>query len=114
MELIVVMWLGDKLCLNRIEAGNFCSELNRELYHITDQDITKVDFIRISIALNKKIFGRPETGIRNSGSKEELQMLGELEKNVAFAIKHGFRGLVFKIFVNFVRGSKTIKKFFLY
>lgn len=86
----VVMWLGDKLCLNRIEAGNFCSELNRELYHITDQDITKVDFIRISVALNKKIFGRHETGIRNSGSKEELQKLGELERNVAFAIKHGF------------------------
>ena len=78
----VVMWLGDKLCLNRIEAGNFCKDLNRAVYSIKD-----VDFVKLAIALNKKIFGRHETGIRNTGSKEELQRLGELERNVAFAIK---------------------------
>lgn len=68
----VVMWLGDKLCLNRIEAGNFCKDLNKD-----------VDFVKLAIALNKKIFGRHETGIRNTGSKEELRKLSEIESKIA-------------------------------
>lgn len=76
---------------NRLEQLVACCELDNELTSaIYKTKIKDVDFIRISVALNKKIFGRHETGIRNTGSKEELQRLGELERNVAFAIKHGF------------------------
>lgn len=81
----VVMWLGDKLCLNRIEAGNFCKELNRAVYSIKD-----VDFVKLAIALNRKIFGKHETGIRNTGTKEQLKKLTELETKIAFLIDMGY------------------------
>lgn len=81
----VVLWLTDTLLLNRIEAGNMCVTLNSALYHINSKD-----FGRIAIECNKKIFGKHEIGIRNTGSKEELAELARLEDRVAFAINRGY------------------------
>ena len=49
-----------------------------------------IDYIRLAKALNYKIFGRHETGIRNLATKEQLQKLYELESNIAFSIDMGF------------------------
>jgi hypothetical protein len=81
----VVTWLTDKLILNRIEAGNFYKTLSRSL-----AGIESPDYKGIAIELNKRIFGRHETGIRNTGSKEELEELTRLEDRVAFAIDRGY------------------------
>lgn len=81
----VVVWLTDKLILNRIEAGNFYKTLSAALYKVPNPDYSAV-----SIALNVAIFGKHETGIRNKGSKEELEALYRLEDNIAFAINRGF------------------------
>lgn len=81
----VVMWLTDKLILNRIEAGNFYKTLSVALYKIPNPD-----YKAVSVALNIAVFGKHETGIRNRGSKEELEALYRLEDNVAFAINRGF------------------------
>lgn len=81
----VVTWLTDKLILNRIEAGNFYKTLSSSLARIQSPDYT-----RIAIELNKRIFGKHETGIRNTGSKEELEELTRLEDRVAFAIDRGY------------------------
>ena len=81
----VVTWLTDKLILNRIEAGNMCKSLNSALYKAGN-----TDFSKIAIELNKHIFGRHEIGIRNTGSKEELEKLYRLEDRIAFAIDRGY------------------------
>ena len=78
---IVVMWLGDKLILNRIEAGNFYKGLTHAISKFKD-----VDYVKLAKALNYKIFGKHETGIRNLATKEELKKLTELESRFAFAI----------------------------
>lgn len=81
----VVIYLTDKLIINRIEAGNFYKGLT--------QAITKfqnVDYVKLAKALNYKVFGRHETGIRNLATKEELKKLYELESKIAFAVDMGY------------------------
>lgn len=82
----VVTWLTDTLILNRIEAGNFYKELSAALYKLPEQ----INYSKLAEALNVKIFGKHEVGIRNKGSKEELEKLYILEANMAYAINKGF------------------------
>jgi hypothetical protein len=81
----VVTWLTDKLILNRIEAGNFYKTLSSSLTKIQNPD-----YKNIAISLNIAIFGRHETGIRNTGSKEQLEELTRLEDRISFAIERGY------------------------
>lgn len=81
----VVTWLTDKLILNRIEAGNFYKSLSSSLTKIQNPD-----YKNIAISLNIAIFGRHETGIRNTGSKEQLEELTRLEDRISFAIERGY------------------------
>ena len=81
----VVMWLTDRLLLNRIEAGDFYKSLSAALYKLPNPNYSGV-----SVALNKKVFGRHELGIRNKAGKEELAELRRLEDNLAFAINKGW------------------------
>lgn len=85
----VSIWLGDKLILNRIEAGNFYKSLSKAL-GVFKLNGEHIDYIRLAKSLNYKIFGRHETGIRNLATKEQLQKLYELESNIAFSIDMGF------------------------
>jgi len=82
-----VIWLTDKLILNRIEAGNFYSALTnsiRKFNPSTDQ------YIQLAKALNYIIFGKHEPGIRNTGTKEQLRDLSSLEEKMAFTIDMGY------------------------
>ena len=81
----VVTWLTDKLILNRIEAGNFYKTLSSALYKLPSPD-----YPSIAKALNTKVFGKHETGIRNTGSQKELDYLRRIEDNVAYCITKGF------------------------
>lgn len=81
----VSIWLSDKLILNRIEAGNFYKGLSRAITKFQD-----VDYVKLAKALNYKIFGRHETGIRNLATKEQLEKLYQLESNLTFSIDMGF------------------------
>jgi hypothetical protein len=85
----VTIWLTDKLILNRIEAGNFYKSLSRSLGKFKTSG-EQIDYVKLAKALNHKIFGRHETGIRNLATKEQLQKLYELESNLAFAIDMGY------------------------
>lgn len=80
----VVMWLGDKLILNRIEAGN--------LYKGFSEAISKFnpDYRETAKALNYIVFGRHETGIRNSATQLELSNLVDVQKKLAFAVNMGY------------------------
>lgn len=82
----VVMWLTDKLIVNRVEA----CELNKELRSAMAQYIPSPDYPGINKALNIKIFGHHETGMRNLASEKELHNLYRLEETMAYCIKKGF------------------------
>jgi len=79
-------WLPDTLILNRIEAGNFYKELSSALYKLPE----KINYLKLAETLNKRIFGKHEYGIRNKGSKEELERLYILEANIAYVINKGY------------------------
>lgn len=81
----VIMWLGDNLIANRIEAGNFYKELSRAM-----SKFPNVDYVRVAKGLNYCIFGRHETGLRNSATQKELKELENLESKMAFAIDMGY------------------------
>lgn len=81
----VVTWLTDKLILNRIEAGSFYLHLSKAISAFPD-----TDYQQIAKALNCIVFGRHETGIRNTGSESELKELRDLEAKLAWAIDMGF------------------------
>jgi hypothetical protein len=84
----VVVWLTDKLIVNRIEAGNFYKELSSQLNERfkADGDMYK----KTARALNFCVFNKHETGIRNDASAKELKELEYLEKFLADSIKAGF------------------------
>jgi hypothetical protein len=82
----VVMWLTDKLILNRIEAGNFYKEFTYQL----QQKIKVPDYAKIAIEINKVVFGRHELGIRQVASEKQLKELYVFEQNLAYALKNNF------------------------
>ena len=79
-----VIWLGDKLLLNRIEAGNMYKGLTKAISNFPD-----VDYKELGKALNFIIFNRNETGIRNTATEQQLKELEDLEKYLAMLIEMG-------------------------
>jgi hypothetical protein len=80
-----VIWLSDKLIINRIEAGNFYRSLTQSISKFTD-----VDYVKMAKALNYIVFDKHETGLRNIANQQQLKELEEIEKHVAFTIDMGF------------------------
>lgn len=82
----VITWLTDKLICNRIDA----CDLNNSLRNVISRKIENPDYAAINRALNTKIFGHHETGMRNLASEDELKRLNSLQENIAFCIERGF------------------------
>lgn len=83
----VVVWLTDQLIINRIEAGNFCKALNTSISKFNPDG---TEYMNLAKSLNCIVFGRHETGIRNTGSKDQLKKLSNIEEKMAFAIDMGY------------------------
>lgn len=81
----VVTWLTDKLILNRLDAGNMYKELSRAVGRFPN-----ADYQSLAKSLNYVVFGRHESGIRNTGTEQQLKELHLLESNLAFSIDSGF------------------------
>ena len=81
----VVVWLTDKLIINRIEAGNFYKDLTRSVSKFKD-----VDYVQLAKALNYIVFGRHENGIRNTATSQQLKDMESLESKMAFSIDMGY------------------------
>lgn len=79
-----VIWLGDKLLLNRIEAGNMYKGLTKAISIFPD-----VDYKELGKALNFIIFNKNETGIRDTATEQQLKELEDLEKYLAMLIEMG-------------------------
>ena len=78
-----VLWLRDDLIKNRIEAGNFCTSLNKSIQKFNPDGN---QYMKLAIALNRLIFNKHENGIRNTGTKEQLKALANIEEKMSFAI----------------------------
>lgn len=89
----VVIWLGDNLITNRIEAGDKYNDLCRAASKFKD-----VDYTKIGRALNYVVFNQHEKKLRNTASQEELKEIDDIQKSLAFAINMGyiktFEGLI--------------------
>lgn len=81
----VVMWLGDNLITNRIEAGDRYNELCRAA-----SKFQNVDYAQIGRALNYVIFNQHEKMLRNTATQEELKEIDDIQKSLAFAINMGY------------------------
>lgn len=66
------------------------AEIGAVLYLCMKNKLPNPNYSGVSAALNRKVFGRHELGIRNKASKEELAELRRLEDNIAFAINKGW------------------------
>lgn len=81
----VVIWLGDNLITNRIEAGDKYNELCRSASRFKD-----VDYAKIGRALNYVVFNQHEKMLRNTATQDELKEIDEIQKSLAFAIDMGY------------------------
>ena len=82
---IVVIWLGDNLITNRIEAGDKYNELCRAASKFND-----VDYAIIGRALNYVVFNQHEKMLRNKATQKELKEIDDIQKSLAFAINMGY------------------------
>lgn len=80
-----VIWLTDKLLINRIEAGNFYKGLSSAITKFRD-----ADYIKIAKGLNYLVFNRHEAGIRQTATQAELSEMTDIEKKLAFSIDMGY------------------------
>lgn len=81
----VVIWLGDNLITNRIEAGDKYNELCRAASKFND-----VDYATIGRALNYVVFNQHEKMLRNTATQKELKEIDDIQKSLAFAINMGY------------------------
>jgi len=81
----VVVWLTDRLVLNRLEAGDMYKDLSKAVAQFPN-----ADFSALAKTINNLVFGRHEYGIRNTGTEEQLKELHKIESNLAFSIDSGF------------------------
>lgn len=80
-----IIWLSDKLILNRIEAGNFYKGLTKSI-----SKFDNIDFVSVAKGLNYIVFNKHEKNIRNSATIEQLKELEDIEKKLSFAIDMGY------------------------
>ena len=83
----VVVWLTDKLIINRIEAGNFYKAL---IAAIEKWNPDGSQYVQLAKGLNFIVFNKNEIGIRNIASSKELKELEDLEKKMAFAVEMNY------------------------
>ena len=81
-----VIWLGDNLITNRIEAGDFFNEFTKSVKSICNNP----NYIKLAMALNHIVFGIHETGIRNNATQSQLLELIDVQKKLAFVIDSKF------------------------
>lgn len=81
----VIGWLTDSLLINRIEAGNFYKAFSSQIAKFLSPDFSK-----IATALNFVVFGKHESGIRQTATKEQLKELCSVEEKMAFAMEMGY------------------------
>jgi len=78
----VVIWLTDSLVFDRVEAGDEFKPMNTAIKKV----VQNPDFPKYSIAINKKVFGKHLTGMRNLASAKELKNITKIEQYITQGI----------------------------
>lgn len=81
----VIIWLTDTLIFNRIEAGTEFLPMNAAIKTVVENP----DYRKYATEINKRVFGRHETGIRNIATAQELRNIADIEKFVTQSIGMG-------------------------
>ena len=82
----VIIWLTDTLIFDRIDAGSEYMPMNAKIKEI----IEFPNYSEYAKAINKKVFGQHQTGMRNLASAKELRKIADIEKQVIVAIEMGW------------------------
>lgn len=82
----VIKWLTDSLIFDRIEAGTEYKPMNYAIKEI----VQSPDYPKFAKAINVKVFGEHQSGMRNLASAKELRKIADIEKFVTQSIKMGF------------------------
>ena len=82
----VITFVTDKLIVERIEACNGYRPMIESICTIVESPV----YPKYSIAINNKVFGYHETGMRNTASAFELSKISEIEHYVVRVIRQGF------------------------
>jgi hypothetical protein len=81
----VVIWLTDTLIFDRIEAGDEYRPMNKAISKI----IKTPNYSRYAMAINKRVFGQHERGIRQLASSKQLRKISDIEKFITNTIEMG-------------------------
>lgn len=79
----VVIWLTDSLIFNRIEAGSEYLPMNAAIKSV----LTAPDYSKYARAINERVFGIHQSGMRNLASAKELRKIADIEKFIINAIE---------------------------
>lgn len=79
----VIIWLTDSLIFNRIEAGSEYLPMNAAIKSV----IPNPDYAKFARAINEKVFGIHQSGMRNLASAKELRKIADIEKFIINAIE---------------------------
>lgn len=78
----VILWFGDTLIVDRIEAGDEYKPMNNAIKSI----VSNPDYKKYAIAINEKVFGKHLTGMRNLASAQELKKITKIEQFISQGI----------------------------
>lgn len=81
----VVIYLTDTLIFDRIDAGNHFKPMNSAINSI----IPNPDYQKYARAINERVFGFHQTGMRNLASAKQLSLIAEIERFVIQSIRFG-------------------------
>ena len=84
-EVQVIRFVYDQLIEMRHHAGDHYRTLSASIATFGD-----VDYGRIAKGMNHVVFGRHESGIRQTATLDQLKELTDLEKQLAFAVDMGY------------------------
>ena len=82
----VVVWLTDNLIFNRIEAGDRAKSFTSAL----SRTFNDPSYAKLFTAMNEKVFGYHENGMRNNATMKELRQIAEIEATIAKALEFGW------------------------
>lgn len=82
----VIIWLTDSLVMDRVEAGSEYLPMNKAIKSI----LPAPDYAKYARAINVKVFGHHQSGMRNIASAKELRKIANIELFLINAIEQGW------------------------
>ncbi len=82
----IIIWVTDSLIFDRIDAGTEYMPMNIAIKKV----VGSPDYPTYAKAINNRVFGSHQTGMRNIASAKELRKIADIEKFIINAISQGW------------------------